>query len=227
MNNIALNQTIFKKLLHVGVGFIGGDKKVASKTPRGWYVWINGFQQMPEIHEITEYFDIGSFEYPYLMSGMGEGGGVIKYWLCITEWEFVLLVGVKLNANYSEGCAIDYADDNEDYTVDVASFVFKDRIATKSDNPPEQLKEIIKELLLAHFAHFIGNNDISEFKSFIKKSKSKLLISVMNFYEKNFEQEINQTLGDHQMTDEEKEISDLIDKVIEDDKLRDMEDLDL
>ena len=64
-------------------------------------------------------------------------------------------------------------------------------------------------------------------KSFIKESKSKILISVMNFYEKNFEQEINQTLGYHQMTDEEKEISDLIDKVIEDGKLRDMEDLDL
>jgi hypothetical protein len=227
MNYIALNQTIFKKYAVLGEGFKGGDKKVASKTPRGWYVWINGFQQMPEIHEITDYDDIGSFEYPYLMSGMGDGGGVIKYWIGMTEWEFVLLVGVKLNADDNEDYAIDNTDNNEDYAMDVASFVFKDRIATKSDNPQEQLNEIIKELLLAHFAHFIGNDDVSEFKSFIKESNSKILISVMNFYEKNFEQEINQTLGDHQMTDEEKEISDLFAKVIEDDKLRDMEDLDL
>lgn len=203
MNYIALNQTILKKYAVFGEGFKGGDKKFASKTQRGYYVWINGFHQIPEISEITEHFEIGSFEYPYLMAGMGDGEGEIKYWFGITEFEYVLLVGVKLNA-----------DDSVDYAIDLASFVYKDRVPLRLDEHQENFSEIVGELLLAHFTHFLGNDDVSEFKSFVEESNSKLLISVIDFYEKNIEQEINQTLSDEQMTDEEKRISDEIDKLL-------------
>lgn len=205
MNHIALNQTIFKKYAVFGEGFKGGDKKFASKTPRGYYVWINGFHKMPEISEITEHFEIGSFNYPNLMAGMGDGGGEIKYWFCLTEWEYVLLVGVKLDMN-----------DSEDYAIDVASFVFKDRVPINKEEHQENSAKIAGELLLAHFTHFLGDDEIPEFKSFIEESDSKLLISVIDFYSQNVQQEISQTLEQKEISEEEKRISDEMDKLFGD-----------
>ena len=173
MNYIALNQTILKKYALVGQGFKGGEKKPACKTPRGYYIFINGFQELPEISKITELFELGSFGYPYLLSGMGAVGGEIKYLFGITEFEYVLIVGVKLDC-----------DDSDDYAEDVATFVFKDRVPIPESEHQENYSEIAGELLLAHFTHFLGKGNVSEFKSFVDESNSELLMSVVDFYAK-------------------------------------------
>jgi len=204
MNHIALNQTILKKYAVFGQGFKGGEKKYASKTPRGYYVWINGYHDLPEHSEIIQHFELGSFEYPNLMTGMGDCSGEIKYWIAITEWEYLLLVGVSLNA-----------DDSEDYAVDVAALVFKDRVPMSQKEQEENLAEIAGELLIAHYTHFLDKEEIAEFKTCVQESNKKLLISVINFFEENFEEEVNQTLKDDKLTDEEQRISDEMDKFFE------------
>jgi hypothetical protein len=203
MNYIALNQTIFKKSAVAGEGFKCGVKNSSCKTPRGYYVFINGFQELPEISKITELFELGSFDYPNLLSGMGSIGGEIKYLFGITEYEYILIVRVKLDL-----------DDSEDFAEDVASFVFKDRVPITESEHQENYSEIAGELLLAHFTHFIGNSNVSEFKSFVDESDSELLISIVDFYAKNVENEINQTLKED--SDEEKKIVDEMNKSFED-----------
>ena len=130
MNSIALNQTLFKKSAIIGKGFEGGNKNSANKTPRGYYVWINGVHNMPEADEISDISELGLIEHPSLMFGMGDGSGEIKYWLGATESEYVLLVGVKLNSSL---------DDSDDYAIDIATLVFKDRVPIAKSNNAKNL----------------------------------------------------------------------------------------
>lgn len=199
MNTIALNQTVLKKYAVVGQGFKGGKERPACKTPRGYYVFINGFQELPQISKLTELFELGSFDYPYLMTGMGTDGGKIRYLFGITEFEYVLIVGVKLDS-----------DDSDEFAEDVASFVFKDRVPIPESTHKENYSQIAGELLLAHFTHFIAEDNVSEFKSFVNESNSRILISVVDYYANNVQQEIRQTLKD--ATDEEKRIIDEMNK---------------
>ena len=159
--------------------------------------------ELPEISKITELFELGSFDYPYLLTGMGNVGGKIRYLFGITESEYVLIVGVKLDS-----------DDSDDFAEDVASFVFKDRVPISESAHQENYSEIAGELLLAHFTHFLGKDDVSEFRSFVNESNSELLKSVVDFYVKNLEQEINQPLSE--VTDEEKRIIDEMNNLLGD-----------
>jgi hypothetical protein len=201
MNYIALNQTILKKYAVVGQGFIGGKEKPACTTPRGYNVFINGFQELPKFSKLTELFELGSFNYPYLLPGMGDAGGEINYLFGITEFEYVLIVRVNLDW-----------DDSEDFAEDIASLVFKDRVPMDESKHQENYIEIAGELLLAHFTYFIGDVNVSEFKSFVDESNSELLRSVVDFYSKNVDQEIKQTLQEVILTDEEKRIIDEMNK---------------
>lgn len=185
MNYIALNQTIFKKRGVIGQGFTGGDQQTASKTLRGYHVWINGVHHLPEISEVTAYYDIGSLEYPDLMIGMGDGSGEIKYWLGATEKEYVLVVGVKL-----------HEDPSDDHVIDIASFVRKDNVPVDS-SVDKYLSAIVTELLIAHFTHFLGTDGVSDFKPCIEESSSEILKSVFDYYEKNAAEEVRQTLAVH------------------------------
>jgi hypothetical protein len=108
MNYIALNQTIFKKHAVLGQGFKGGNRNTACSTISGYCVWINGYNDMPDVSEIIQHTELGCFEYPHLMPGMADGGGEIKYWFGITQWEYVLIVGISLNE-----------DDSDEYAMDV------------------------------------------------------------------------------------------------------------
>jgi hypothetical protein len=108
-----------------------------------------------------------------------------------------------------------YANYPEDYAIDVASMIFKDRVPIDRNIQHENYSEIAGELMLAHFTHFLGKDEVEEFKSFVEESDSNFLKSVFDFYEKNFEQEIKQILGDIQMTDEEKSIIDEMNKSLE------------
>jgi len=69
--------------------------------------------------------------------------------------------------------------------------------------------------LIAHYTHFLDKEEIAEFKACVEESEKKLLISVINFFEENYEKEVNQTLKDEKLTDEEQRISDEMDKFFE------------
>ncbi|MDA9182532.1 hypothetical protein N9O51_05005 [Saprospiraceae bacterium] len=180
MNMIALNNTIFKKTMIIGQGFRGGDKKHASITPRGCPVWINGIHNLPAISEITVYHEMGSIHYPYLMHGMGDCGGEIKYRIAVTEYEYVLMVGVLLN---------DSLEHTDEYAWDVGSFVYRDSIPLDTT-----LNDVGENLLLAHFAHFLGNNGV-DFKNSIESEMNLFLSSSLDFYIENAENEVNCMLG--------------------------------
>lgn len=201
MNYLALNQTIFKKYAILGQGFEIGEEKPACKTSRGYHVFINGFQKLPEVSVLIELLELGSFYYPNLLPGMSDIGGEIRYFFGITEFEYVLIVGVKLDL-----------DDSEDFADDVASFVFKDRVPIMESEHQENYGEIAGELLIAHFTHFLGRGDVSEFKSFVDESNSDLLKSAVDFYAKNFDNEINHTLKE--TSDEQKRIVDEMNKLL-------------
>jgi hypothetical protein len=197
LNIIALNQTLFKKSAIIGQGFKGGNKNSASRTPRGYHLFINGIHNLPEISEITEQYEQGSLQYPFLIYGMGDGGGEIKYWFGVTEWEYVLLVGVKLNGAF---------EDTDDYAVDIASFVFKDRVPFPKNKHNELAKEIVGELLIAHYTHFLGKNGAVDFKNSIESETNTFLTSVLDYYIENAENEVNSTIGNDNLSDEEKRI---------------------
>ena len=199
MNIIALNQTLFKKHAIIGQGFKGGNKNYASESARGYYLFINGVHNLPEISEITEKYEQGNLQYPFLLDGMGDGGGEIKYWFGVTEWEYVLLVGVKLNGA---------VEDNDDYAIDIASFVFKDRVPFPKSKHNEFAKEIVGELLIAHYTHFLGKNGAVDFKNSIESETNTFLTSVLDYYIENAENEVNFTLGNNNLSDEEKSIID-------------------
>jgi hypothetical protein len=199
MNIVALNQTLFKKWSIMGQGFKGGNKNSASTTLRGYHLWINGIHDLPEISEITEQHELGSLQYPFLMYGMGDGSGEIKYWIGVTEWEYVLLVGVILN---------DSPKSNDEYAIDIASFVFKDRVPLPKNQHSENLIEIAGELLIAHYTHFLGLDGAVDFKNSIESEMSTFLTSVLDYYIENAENEVNSTLGNDNLSDEEKRIID-------------------
>ena len=207
MNVIALNQTIFKKWAVIGQGFKGGERNHASTTPRGYYLFINGIHELPKVSEITEQYELGSLQYPYLMDGMGDGGGEIKYWIGKTEWEYVLLVGVKLN---------DSSTDNEEYAIDIASLVFKDRVPFPKTKHHENLTEIAGELLIAHYSHFLGKDGAMDFKNSIESEINTFLRSVIDYYIQNADNEVNTTIGENNLSDEEKNIIDQMNNMSDD-----------
>ncbi|MCE2789752.1 MAG: hypothetical protein LW630_07560 [Saprospiraceae bacterium] len=185
MNYIALNQTIFKKFGVIGQGFRGGDRKAPGHTRRGYDVWINGVHEMPEISEISDYYEIGSLEYPDLMIGMGDGSGEIKYWLGVSEKEYALVIGVKL-----------HEDPSDDHAFDLAAFVRKDSIPPGRSEEVVYLNDVADELLIAHFTHFLGTDNIDEFKPCIEDTESDILKKAFEYYEQNAAEEVKQTLSD-------------------------------
>lgn len=207
MNNIALNQTLFKKWAIVGQGFKGGNKNAASTTPRGYHLWINGVHDLPEIAEITEQQELGSLQYPFLMNGMSDGSGEIKYWIGVTEWEYVLLVGVILN---------DPLNGKDEYAIDIASFVFKDRVPLPKNQHSEHLVEIAGELLIAHYTHFLGLDGAVGFKHSIESEMNTFLTTVLDYYIANAENEVNSTLGNEHLSAEEKRIREEMNNMFKD-----------
>jgi hypothetical protein len=179
MNTVVLNQTLFKKFPIVGGGFSGGTKAIASTTASGYILWVNGLHNIPNPSEITQTIEIGTIQHPYLIAAMGDGGGEIKYWLGITEWEYLLLAGVKLNA---------FDQEFSEHAIDIATLIFKDRVPIPRAEHLENYSEIAGELLLAHFTVFLGKEGAQPFKDSIESELNKFLSSVLDYYIENAEE---------------------------------------
>ena len=200
MNSIALNQTVLNKNLVVGQGFKGGDKKTANKTPSGYYVWINGVHDMPAHDEVIDYHLLAKVEHPSLLFGMGDCSGELRYWLGETDNEYVLFAGVNLSET---------RDDPNAFAIDVASMTFKDRVPINQSEHAKNLYQIAGNLLLAHFAHFLGLDGGEEFKGYIDKETNSYLLSVVDHFINNKEDEVNITLSDN----DSKEVNDIADEM--------------
>jgi hypothetical protein len=187
MNTVALNQTLFKKFPVVGQGFSGGTRNIASTTPNGYILWVNGIHEMPNPTELLEFNEMGTIQYPHLISSMGDVGGEIKYWFGITQWEYILFAGVQLNPSF---------DDSDDHYVEVASLIFKDRVPIPAAEHFENYSEIAGELLLAHFTQFLGKNGSVEFKNSIQSDLNVFLSSVLDFYIEHADAWVNAILED-------------------------------
>ena len=147
LEHIALNQTLFGKAMIIGQGFQEGKQSSADSTlNKGWYVFVNGRTEMPKSNNtINRLYTIGTMYYENLLSGMGQQGGYVRYQLGITDDEFLIFAGVKLD------------EELDDYTDDVAVFMFKNRMSPGNENI--SIQDLSKELLSSHFSIFLGTNN--------------------------------------------------------------------
>ncbi len=148
MNAIALNQTVFKKFLVFGEGFNGSNQDYATESLNGWYVFVNGKTSIPECDPIDEIYEFGKMYYPDMMPGMPSAGGHILYKYAVTKYEFLIIIGVKLD---------EFAFGESDYAEDIAVLMFKDRLVKDAN-----AREVVKELMMAHLTIFLGEENPQE-----------------------------------------------------------------
>ena len=93
---------------------------------------------------------------------------------------------------------------------------FKNQIFLSQQEVSDFIKDLAASLDDLYVLElFLDKEEIAEFKACVEESEKKLLISVINFFEENYEKEVNQTLKDEKLTDEEQRISDEMDKFFE------------
>jgi hypothetical protein len=148
MNAIALNQTVFKNFFVFGGGVSGSNQDYATESLNGWYVFVNGKTSIPECDPIEEIYELGEMYYPDMMPGMPSAGGHIVYKYAVTEHEFLIIIGVKLD---------DFAFGESDYAEDIAVLMFKDRLVKNAT-----AREVVKELMMAHLTVFLGEENPQE-----------------------------------------------------------------
>ena len=143
---LALNQTLFKKSLIVGQDFNEGKQGFPDKSfDFGWYVYVNGRSEIPDVKgKAQEILDIGTFYYPDLLVGMPSCGGTVKYSLVITDEEWLIIVGVKLDNNESSA---------SEFVEDIATVMFLRDYLGRGEFTKVKLA---KELLMPHILVFIG-----------------------------------------------------------------------
>lgn len=141
---IALNQAVFKKQYTIGIGFNEGGQNYPDKSFEfGWFIYVNGRTPIPKITGETEsIWEMGSFYYPYLLDGMPSKGGYINYTFCISDTQWILVVGLKL-----EG------DEKKEYTEDIACLMNLEDYLGRGELTVAQ---VAKEFLKLHFLVFLG-----------------------------------------------------------------------
>lgn len=167
LNNLALNQTLFKKTLIIGDGFQDGKQTYADETINdGWYVFVNGKTIIPEEHaNVNELYTIGTMYYHDLLVGMPSCGGEIKYSLAITKDEYLIIAGVKLDNDQSEKI---------DFVEDIAVFMYINRMpSTMYKDGGLTIQKLAKELLMSHFLVFIGSNNARDIYNRIEIEKTE------------------------------------------------------
>jgi hypothetical protein len=177
LEHLALNQTLFNKNLIIGKGFVEGEQTFPDKSfDFGWWVFVNGRSKIPEItSEIKEKWEIGVMYYPNLLTGMPSLGGWIKYSLIITEEEWQIIVGVKLDDNKSS---------SSEFIEDIASIMFLEHYLGRGEFT---IGKLAKELLMPHFLVFMGLENPREIYSKMEiehtDENSVLIESIQEFIE--------------------------------------------
>ena len=143
---LALNQTLFKKNLIVGQGFNESQQAFPDKSfDFGWFVFVNGRTEIPVVNgKIQEIWDIGTLYYPDLLVGLHSCGGKVKYSLLITDEEWQIIVGVKLDDNESSAT---------EFVEDIATVMFFRDYLGRGEFT---IAKLAKELLMPHLLVFIG-----------------------------------------------------------------------
>ncbi len=146
LEHLALNQTLFNKNLIVGQGFYEGKQSFPDKSfDFGWFVFVNGRTEIPDVKgEIQEICEIGTMYYPDLLVGMPSLGGKVKYSLLITDKEWQIIVGVKLDDNESS---------SSEFIEDIATVMFFSDYLGRGEFT---IAKLAKELLMPHLLVFMG-----------------------------------------------------------------------
>ena len=170
---LALNQTVFKKTLTIGKGFDEGMQKYPDKSFEfGWYIFVNGRTSIPKITGETEsIWEMGTFYHPYLLDGMPSKGGYINYSFCISDTQWILVVGLKL-----EG------DEKKEHTEDIACLMNLEDYLGRGELTVAQ---VAKEFLKLHFLVFLGienSRDIYNTLKIEKTEDNEVLIEALDEY---------------------------------------------
>ena len=146
LGHLALNQTLFNKNLIVGKGFDECKQSFPDKSfDFGWFVFVNGRTEIPDVTgSIKEIWEIGNMYYPDLLIGMSPLGGKVKYTLVITDKEWQIIVGVKLDDN--EGSSSEFIEG-------IATVMFLEDYLGRGEFT---IAKLAKELLMPHLLVFMG-----------------------------------------------------------------------
>ena len=208
MNNelerLALNQTLFRKEFIIGEGFQEGKQSYANETINdGWYVFVNGKTIIPEEHgDIKELYTIGTMYYNDLLLGMPSHGLQVRYSLGITNDEYLIIAGVKLDNN---------EDEETDFIEDIAVFMFINRMPSPMFSGGElTIQKLAKELLMSHFLVFMGSNNPEEVYNQIVIDKTEENSVLIEAYEEFIERTQSKGFSEKTIS---KEVKDIIEKM--------------
>ena len=204
MNNelelLALNQALFHKTFIIGEGFQEGKQSYADKTINdGWFVFVNGKSIIPEERgDIKELYTIGTMYYNDLLVGMPSHGGQVRYSLGITNDEYLIIVGVKLDNN---------EDEETDFIEDIAVFMFINRMPSPMFRSGElTIPKLAKELLMSHFLVFMGSNNPEEVYNQIEIDKTAENSVLIEAFEEFIERTQSKGFSEKTISKEEKDI---------------------
>ena len=208
MNNelerLALNQTLFRKEFIIGEGFQEGKQSYANETINdGWYVFVNGKTIIPEEHgDIKELYTIGTMYYNDLLLGMPSHGLQVRYSLGITNDEYLIIAGVKLDNN---------EDEETDFIEDIAVFMFINRMPSPMFIGGKlTIQKLAKELLMSHFLVFMGSNNPEEVYNQIVIDKTEENSVLIEAYEEFIERTQSKGFSEKTIS---KEVKDIIEKM--------------
>ena len=204
MNNelerLALNQTLFRKEFIIGEGFQEGKQSYANETINdGWYVFVNGKTIIPEEHgDIKELYTIGTMYYNDLLLGMPSHGVQVRYSLGITNDEYLIIAGVKLDNN---------EDEETDFIEDIAVFMFINRMPSPMFIGGKlTIQKLAKELLMSHFLVFMGSNNPEEVYNQIVIDKTEENSVLIEAYEEFIERSQSKGFSEKTISKEVKAI---------------------
>ena len=204
MNNelerLALNQTLFRKEFIIGEGFQEGKQSYANETINdGWYVFVNGKTIIPEEHgDIKELYTIGTMYYNDLLLGMPSHGVQVRYSLGITNDEYLIIAGVKLDNN---------EDEETDFIEDIAVFMFINRMPSPMFSGGKlTIQKLAKELLMSHFLVFMGSNNPEEVYNQIVIDKTEENSVLIEAYEEFIERSQSKGFSEKTISKEVKAI---------------------
>ena len=208
MNNelerLALNQTLFRKEFIIGEGFQEGKQSYANETINdGQYVFVNGKTIIPEEHgDIKELYTIGTMYYNDLLLGMPSHGVQVRYSLGITNDEYLIIAGVKLDNN---------EDEETDFIEDIAVFMFINRMPSPMFSGGKlTIQKLAKELLMSHFLVFMGSNNPEEVYNQIVIDKTEENSVLIEAYEEFIERSQSKGFSEKTIS---KEVKDIIEKM--------------
>jgi hypothetical protein len=170
---LALNQAIFKKQFTVGIGFKEGEQNYPDKSfELGWFIYVNGRTPIPKITGKTEsIWEIGTFYHPYLLEGMPSKGCYINYSFCVSDTQWILVVGLKLDG-----------DEEKESTEEIACLMNLEDYLGRGELT---LAQVAKEFLKLHFLVFLGienSRDIYNTLKIEKTEDNEVLLEALDEY---------------------------------------------